>query len=64
MQFMKKKQSLLNIADMNLEVRFHKRQVSFLVVKIVKGTFKYHTTVFRPLYDGILTLSANPFPPI
>jgi len=42
-------------------VAFNKQQI--------KGTFKYHTTVFLinfrrpPLYDGILTFSANPLPP-
>jgi len=39
---MKRKENLLKIAGMkfefkNLKTRFHKRQVSFLVVKTIKG---------------------------
>jgi len=60
MQFMKRLESLLKIAGMkfefkNLEIRFHKRQISFLVVK----TDKCKRSIKGALNPNFLNLTTN-----
>jgi len=61
---MKRIESLLNIASMkfefqNLEIRFHKRQVSFLVVKTVKCKRSINYKIVQNIFENSNVLNSK-----